>query len=160
MAYEPGDLAIKMDGYKLNIRSVGIIIHNGKVLLHKRKSADYYALLGGHVRIGESSQDTVKREMQEELGKEIEITGYVSTVENFFEMKGAKYHEIMFIYKAEFVKEEDKKLESTLQNIEGKDYLQYEWIDLDKIDEYPLRPDVLKEVLKESKFPVHKINID
>jgi len=23
-----------------------------------------------------------------------------------------------------------------------------------------LRPDVLKEVLKESKFPVHKINID
>ena len=37
MAYEPGDLAIKMDGYKLNIRSVGIIIHNGKVLLHKRK---------------------------------------------------------------------------------------------------------------------------
>ena len=46
MAYEPGDLAIKMDGYKLNIRSVGIIIHNGKVLLHKRKSADYYALLG------------------------------------------------------------------------------------------------------------------
>ena len=37
MAYEPGDLAIKMDGYKLNIRSVGIIIHNGKVLLHKKK---------------------------------------------------------------------------------------------------------------------------
>ena len=71
-----------------------------------------------------------------------------------------KYHEIMFIYKAEFVNDEDKKLESTLQNIEGKDYLQYEWIDLDKIDEYPLRPDVLKEVLKESKFPVHKINID
>ena len=32
--------------------------------------------------------------------------------------------------------------------------------DLDKIDEYPLRPDVLKEVLKENKFPVHKINID
>ena len=57
-------------------------------------------------------------------------------------------------------KDDSNKIESTLQNIEGKDYLQYEWIDLDKIDEYPLRPDVLKEVLKESKFPVHKINID
>ena len=117
-------------------------------------------MIGGRVEIGENSEHTIKREVQEELGKEIEITGYVSTVENFFEMKGAKYHEIMFIYKAEFVKEEDKKLESTLQYIEGTDYLQYEWIDLDKIDEYPLRPDVLKEVLKESKFPVHKINID
>ena len=160
MAYEPGDLAIKMDGYKLNIRSVGIIIHNGKVLLHKRKSADYYALLGGHVRIGESSQDTVKREMQEELGKEIEITGYISTIENFFEMKGSKYHEIMFVHKIEFTNEEDKKIEYIMKNVEGKDYLQYEWIDLDKIEEYPLLPKAIKDVLKENKFPIHKINND
>ena len=160
MAYEPGDLAIKMDGYKLNIRSVGIIIHNGKVLLHKRKSADYYALLGGHVRIGESSQDTVKREMQEELGKEIEITGYISTIENFFEMKESKYHEIMFIHKIEFTDEADKKIEYTIKNVEGKDYLQYEWLDLDKIEEYPLVPNAVKDILKENKFPVHKINND
>ena len=129
MAYEPGDLAIKMDGYKLNIRSVGIIIHNGKVLLHKRKSADYYALLGGHVRIGESSQDTVKREMQEELGKEIEITGYISTIENFFELKDLKYHEIMFVYKAEFCDEEDKK-----NNVLTADYLIDDQIIIDFIE--------------------------
>ncbi len=30
MAYEPGDLAIKIDGYKLNIRAAGVIIHNEK----------------------------------------------------------------------------------------------------------------------------------
>ncbi len=154
------DITIDFDGYKLNVRAGVVIIHNNKILLHRNVNSDHYAMIGGRVEIGENSEHTIKREVQEELGKEIEITGYVSTVENFFEMKGAKYHEIMFIYKAEFVKEEDKKLESTLQNIEGKDYLQYEWIDLDKIDEYPLRPDVLKEVLKESKFPVHKINID
>ena len=154
------DLTIDVENYKLNVRAAGIITHNGKMLVHRNINSDHYALIGGRVEIGEDSATTVTRAIKEELGKEIEITGYVSTVENFFEMKGAKYHEIMFIYKAEFVKEEDKKLESTLQNIEGKDYLQYEWIDLDKIDEYPLRPDVLKEVLKESKFPVHKINID
>ena len=148
------DITIDVGGYKLNVRAGVVIMHNNKILLHRNVNSDHYAM------IGENSEDTIKREVQEELGKEIEITGYVSTVENFFEMKGAKYHEIMFIYKAEFVNDEDKKLESTLQNIEGKDYLQYEWIDLDKIDEYPLRPDVLKEVLKESKFPVHKINID
>ena len=32
MAYEPGDLAIKIDGYKLNIRAAGVIIHNGKIV--------------------------------------------------------------------------------------------------------------------------------
>ena len=31
MAYEPGDLAIKIDSYKLNIRAAGVIIHNGKI---------------------------------------------------------------------------------------------------------------------------------
>lgn len=75
-------------------------------------------------------------------------------------MKDAKYHEILFIHRAEFKNEEDKKIEYTLKNIEGKDYLQYEWLDLGKIEEYPLLPEAVKEVLKENKFPVHKINND
>ena len=55
--------------------------------------------------------------------------------------------------------EEDKKVEGTIKNIEGKEYLQYEWLDLGKIDEYPLLPETIKEVLKNGKFQVHKINI-
>ena len=108
-------------------------------------------------KIGESSANTIKREIKEELGKDIEITGYISTIENFFEMKGSKYHEILFVHKGEFVNEEDKKIEYTLKNLEGKDYLQYEWLDISKIDEYPLWPLVIKDVIKENKFPVHKI---
>lgn len=154
------DITIDFGGYRLNVRAGVVIMHNNKILLHRNDNSNHYAMIGGRIEIGEDSAHTIKREVQEELGKEIEITGYVATVENFFEMKGTKYHEIMFIYKAEFINDEDKKLEDTLKNIEGKDYLQYEWIDLDKIDEYPLKPKVLKEVLKESKFPVHKINIE
>ena len=66
----------------------------------------------------------------------------------------------MFIYNAEFVNEQDKKIEETIQNIEGEDHLKYEWIDLDKIDEYNLLPVAVKEILKKGEFPVHKINID
>lgn len=152
------DLTINVEDYKLNVRAAGVIIHNNKVLAHKNINSDHYALIGGRVAIGDDSEKTVKREIQEELGKEIEITGYVATVENFFEMKDAKYHEILFIHRAEFKNEEDKKIEYTLKNIEGKDYLQYEWLDLGKIEEYPLLPEAVKEVLKENKFPVHKIN--
>ena len=47
-----------------------------------------------------------------------------------------------------------------MKNIEGKDYLQYEWIEINKIDKYPLLPSVVKTVLKENKFPIHKINND
>ena len=152
------DITIDVDDYKLNVRAAGVMIHNGKILVHRNVNSDHYVLIGGRVEIGESSDNTIKREIKEELGKDIEITGYISTIENFFEMKGSKYHEIMFVYKIEFINEEDKKIEYTMKNIEGKDYLQYEWIELDRIDEYPLLPGVVKEVLKENKFPTHKIN--
>ena len=45
-----------------------------------------------------------------------------------------------------------------MHNIEGKEYLQYEWIDLEKINEYNLLPECLKDILSNNKFPVHMIN--
>ena len=152
------DITIDVGDYKLDVRAAGVIIHNNKVLVHKNVNSDHYALVGGRIEIGENSVNTIKREIKEELGKDIEITGYISTIENFFEMKGSKYHEIMFIHKIEFSNKEDKKIEYTMKNVEGKDYLQYEWIDLDRIDEYPLLPKAVKDVLKENRFPTHKIN--
>lgn len=154
------DITIDVDDYKLNVRAAGIMTHNGKILTHRNVNSNHYALIGGRVKIGENSADTIKREIKEELGKNIEITGYISTIENFFEMKGSKYHEIMFVYKIEFTNEEDKKIEYTMKNIEGEDYLQYEWIDLEEIEKYPVVPNVIKDILKENKFPIHKINSD
>lgn len=154
------DLTIDVDGYKLNIRAAVIINHDNKILTHKNINSDHYALIGGRVEIGEDSEKTVIREITEEIGKQVEITGYVGTVENFFEMKGSKYHEILFIHEAEFVDKKDKMIIETLKNVEGKEYLQYEWLDIDKIDEYPLKPNILKEMIKEKNLPMHKIHHD
>ena len=152
------DLTIDVEDYKLNVRAAGIIIHNGKFLVHRNVNCDYYALIGGRVAIGEDSATTVIREIKEEMGKDAEIIGYVSTIENFFEEKGAKYHEIMFVHRVEFADEEDKKIEYTLKNIEGREELQYEWIELDRIDDYNVVPVAIKDVLKGKNWPVHKIN--
>lgn len=154
------DITVDIDDYKLNVRSSAIIIHNNKVLLHRNIKSDHYALIGGRVEIGEDSEKTIIREILEETGKKIQITGYVTTLENFFEMKQSKYHEILFIYKAEFLDNNDREIEYTIKNIEGKDYIQYEWIDLNKIDEYPIKPEAIKNILKEKVFPAHKINDD
>ena len=154
------DLTIDVEDYKLNVRAAGLIIHNGKILAHRNINSNHYALIGGRVEIGENSVDTIIREIKEELGKDVEITGYVATIENFFNVDGLKYHEILFVHKVEFIDENDKKIEYTMKNIEGKDYLRYEWLDLEKIDEYPILPKIIKEVLKENKFPIHKINND
>ena len=155
------DLTIDLEEGRLNCRAGGLIIHQNKVLFHKNTQDTYYALIGGRVQICEDSATTIKREIKEELGKEIKLEGYVATIENFFEAKGKKYHEILFVHRVEFIDENDRNLTDTLKNIEGgKDStVQYEWIDLDDIDNYDIRPNIIKEILKEAKFPVHKINI-
>lgn len=157
------DLTIYLNDGVLNCRAAAIINHNGKILFHKNVAEDHYALIGGRVQITESSDDTIKREIFEELGKEIELTGYICTVENFFKHKGKTYHEIMFVHEAEFVNDEDKKILDTIKNIEeaeiakGK-HVQYEWLDINDLDKYEIRPGIIKDVLKKGTFPVHIVN--
>ena len=157
------DLTIELDEGVLNCRAAAIINHNGKILFHKNTAEPHYALVGGRVQITERSDDTVKREIKEELGKDIEITGYICTIENLFNHphNGKKYHEIMFVHSAEFIDDDDKKITETMQNIEEAEeekHIQYEWIDLDKIDSYDIRPAVIKEILKQGTFPTHVVN--
>jgi len=154
------DISIDLEDYKLNVRAAGIIIHNNKLLTHHDLNNGHYALVGGRIEIGESSDETLKRELKEEVGKEIEITEYITTIENFFTMNNIKYHEIMFVHKAEFINEDDKKIETELESIEGKKHLRFEWIDLDNLEGYDLRPQVIKDMLRNKEFTSHKVQKD
>ena len=95
------DITIDVEDYKLNVRATVIIEHNGKILAHRNINSNHYALVGGRVEIGEDSETTVKREIMEELGKKIEVTWYVATIENVVEMKFSKYHDILDADKVE-----------------------------------------------------------
>ena len=154
------DITVNVEDYVLNVRASGILIHDNKILLHKNINEEHYALIGGRVAIGETSEQALKREIIEEMGKEIEVIEGLTTIENFFEVKGSKYYEILFVHKIEFKDEEDKKILETIKNIEGKDYLKYEWIDIEQIDKYLLKPKVIKDMLKNKKFTVYKYNKD
>ena len=154
------DITVNVDDYLLNVRTSGILIHDNKILLHKNINEEHYALLGGRVAIGENSEEALRREIMEELGKEIEINCYVTTIENLFEMKNSKYYEILFVHEIECKDEEDKKILETMPNKEGKEYLRYEWVDIDELDKYDLRPKAMKKILKEKQYTPYIINDD
>ena len=82
-----------------------------------------------------------------QLGKEVDVTGYCCTIENFFNFRNSEYHEIMFVHFAEFKDEDDKKIEHTIKNAEGREELEYRWLDLDKIDEYLFRNDCKLQII-------------
>ena len=75
------DLTLDVEDYKLNIRSAGVIIHNNKILTHKNVNKNHYSLPGGRVEIGENSEETVIRELHEELEKNTVITGDIATID-------------------------------------------------------------------------------
>ena len=60
----------------------------GKILLHRRSDSDAWSLPGGAMEIGESISETVKREVKEETGLEVEpeyITGIYSDPKHIIE---------------------------------------------------------------------------
>jgi 8-oxo-dGTP pyrophosphatase MutT (NUDIX family) len=64
------------------------------------KDEHFYRPLGGGIEFGETSIDTICRELLEELNVEVdrESLMYLGTVENIFTFLGKAHHEIILIY--------------------------------------------------------------
>ena len=91
---------------KNRIRPLAICVfrNRGRILVNKGydpvKDQYFYRPLGGGIEFGETSMDTVCRELMEELNVEVdrESLVYLGTVENIFTFNGKPGHEIVMIY--------------------------------------------------------------
>ena len=83
-----------------------IIIRKGDYILAS-KGVDgekaFYRLMGGGIEFGELSNITIKREIFEELNAEIINEKFLSIIENMFDFKSQKCHEITFLYEGDFL---------------------------------------------------------
>lgn len=91
---------------KNRIRPLAICVfrNRGRILVNKGydsvKDEYFFRPLGGGIEFGETSMDTVCRELMEELSVEVDRTSlkYLGTAENIFTFVGKPYHEIILIY--------------------------------------------------------------
>lgn len=68
------DVFYKFENSKFNYRVCAMMISNGKILAMHDERSPYYYLPGGRVKIGETAEDAVIREIQEELNITPEIS--------------------------------------------------------------------------------------
>ncbi len=54
-----------------DLRTVAVLVKDNKVLVQRDKDGNEYALPGGHVKIGETLEEGLIRETQEEMGVKI-----------------------------------------------------------------------------------------
>jgi 8-oxo-dGTP pyrophosphatase MutT (NUDIX family) len=87
---------------RIRIVALALVRHGDRILVEQGrdevKDETFFRLLGGTVDFGEASADTVRRELREELGAEVDVDRLVATIENLFTYKGEAAHEICLVY--------------------------------------------------------------
>ena len=87
-----------------HIRPIAICLfrHNGRILVSEEhdpsKGETFYRPLGGGIEFGEHSEETIHRELMEEIGAEVKELVYLGTLENIFVFDGKPGHEIVQVY--------------------------------------------------------------
>lgn len=123
-----------------------IIIENNKLLVFfRRKLKDgkhitYYAIPGGHVEENETNEETVIRELKEEMNLDIEILEYLGEIE--------AYNQIEYYYHAKIVGGELQFGGEELERNNEDNYYEVRWISLEEaINSDITAVDMIKKVI-------------
>lgn len=130
-----------------NFRTAGILFHDNKVLIHRRINDDFYALPGGRVEILEDTETTIIREMEEELGLQVEIERLLWVCQSFFGSDDSKYHEVCFYYLINCEDKESITKEDVFLVSENDKTFEFKWVKIDEIEKEPFYPTFIKNRL-------------
>jgi len=111
-----------------------VIIKDGKILLEKRKNEPgkgKWSIPGGLVELGESVEQTVVREVEEETGFEVEKPEHIDVVDNIIrdESGRVKYHFVIIDY---FMRLKGGTLKA------ASDAEELKWVPLSDVEKYDL----------------------
>ena len=122
------------------LRASALIIKNGCLLAAKSVNYDCYYTVGGGIKINETSEEAVLREVYEETGYNLEIDRLAFIQERFFTIDDRQYHEINFFY---LIKESPGM---DISNNSGTDLgtETLHWLPLNSLNEVYLVPSFLK----------------
>jgi 8-oxo-dGTP pyrophosphatase MutT (NUDIX family) len=142
------------------VRVIAIcVLRNGDRILAAEgydaiKQQAFYRPLGGTVEFGERSEETVHRELLEEISAEVANIRYLGTLENIFIYEGQKGHEIVLVYDGEF-KDRSLYKKSVILGTELGSPFRAMWVDLNQVGPGlpPLYPSGLAELLEGAKSP-------
>ncbi len=126
------DLRIRMKFKPKRIfqmRVAGLAFRNGHVLVHRATHEKFWTFPGGRAEMGEQSEDTLAREMVEELGAEVSVGRLLWVVENFFHYEGKDWHELGFYYLMELPDSFPFDEEAIVHRVQdGKNPLEFRWV--------------------------------
>jgi len=152
-------IAFDVGTHRFHFRAAVVITMADHVLLHQVEGQDFWCLPGGRVEPGERAEQTVIREMQEEVSADIDVGKMLWSVENFFSHENRPHHEVG-LYFAATLKPESPMLDLTRHHrgLEQSKSLNFVWFPRMQVSSLDIRPAFLREFLAQSQLePAHVV---
>ena len=133
------DISYITGSEKFNYRVCAVITHDGRILAMRDERSPYYYLPGGRVRLQETAEDAVIREVREELEADPEVIRPLWLEQSFFteDVDHLRYHELCVYFLIDVTKTAvmDRGDRFTLR--EGPHVHDFEWLAFERLkDEY------------------------
>lgn len=134
---------------RFNYRIAGVAIHDGSVLLHRAEHDSFWTVPGGRAEHGESAEQTLRREMREELETDVEVVRLLWLVENFFELDRRQYHELALYFLIRFPGRSLPRSSASFDRTDNDTLFRFAWhpLSADALAALPLFPAFLPQGL-------------
>ena len=136
---------------RFNYRIAGVAIHNDSVLLHQAAGEAFWTLPGGRAEHGETAEETIRREMLEELETNIQIDRLLWIVENFFEHDGMSCHELALFFLIRFPPDSLPLRSQEFDRTDTRVALTFKW--------FPVRRETLAGLPLYPPFLAHSLSV-
>lgn len=137
-----------------HVRVAGVVLKDHKILVQKEVGGGEYALPGGHLKFGETTEEALVREYREEIGAEIACKRLLWIEENFWRWNDRDAHNICFYYLAEFCEEDAVPDGFTPQG--DNEEVVFGWIPVEEVPKITVYPQFLKEEIQNlADYPKH-----
>lgn len=133
------DISFNQENQKFNYRVCAMIISENRILAMHDERSPYFYLPGGRVKIGETAEQAVVREIWEELGVTLKIARPLWLNQAFFteDVDSIRYHELCIYFLMDISNTDLSERSNSFTLTEGKHTHTFEWLEFDRLkDEY------------------------
>ena len=133
------DISFNQENQKFNYRVCAMIISENRLLAMHDEHSPYFYLPGGRVKMGETAEQAVVREIWEELGVTLKIDRPLWLNQAFFteDVDGIRYHELCIYFLMDISNTDLLERGDAFTLTEGKHTHTFEWLAFDRLkDEY------------------------
>lgn len=140
------DISFDLENQKFNYRVCAMIISENRILAMHDERSPYFYLPGGRVKMGETAERAVVREIREELGVTLEIIRPLWLNQAFFteDVDAIRYHELCIYFLMDSSNTDLLKRGSRFTLTEGEHTHTFEWLEFDRLKDEYFYPNFLK----------------